>query len=314
MLRIKVDNWKFRVNSLKKLGQGGEAEIYKLREDVVAKVFLEPDDLQFRDQSGLQKAAEVRIEEMQEKIFNFPKGLPAGFVVPNGALIDKKKIVFGYVMPYIKGTGLEKLTQTDAKLSAEQISSILVSLYNLVTEVHSKGVVIGDFNENNIIVDKDFVSHIIDTDSSQFGPYLCRNFMPHFVAPELVVGERLENESGGTRRSSKKDPPLLTLLTPHTELTDWYSFLVIAMRLVTWTGPYGGVLDDLDLRERFIERATVFDRRVTYPANARPLNEVPRPLLETFFRFFSKGERFVPNLESVESVKTLKTGRAKRQR
>lgn len=318
MLRIKVDNWKRQAAGFEEIGQGGEATIWKMRDDVVGKVFLQPNDPQFKQDpkqsKQLQEAARVRIEEMQKKISKFPKGLPSGFVVPTGALVDKEGKVFGYTMPFIKGTGFDKLTRTNANLTGEQMSTILSSLHKLVTEIHAQGVVIGDFNENNIIVDSDFVAHIVDTDSSQFGNYFCRNFMPNFVAPELVVGPQVEETKKEKIKTTEKSPEPFLLLSPHTELTDWYSFLVMAMRLITSTGPYGGVLKDMDLRQRLAERATVFDRRVTYPMNALPLADVPRPLLELFFRFFHKGERFVPELDTIQSIELYKSIRRAKRR
>ncbi|MBI3633160.1 MAG: hypothetical protein HY226_02615 [Candidatus Vogelbacteria bacterium] len=317
MMRIVADDWKHQATGFKEIGCGGEAVIYKMRDDVVGKVFMQPDDLQFKGNKELQKAAEVRIEEMQKKIFKFPRGLPAGFVVPTGALVNKKKEVFGYVMPYVKGIGMDKLAQTDSKLTDAQIAKILCSLHKLVSEIHTKGVVIGDFNENNIIVDSNHEAHIVDTDSCQFGEYLCRNFMPHFVAPELVVGDKSSTSNESQTKQTKKvseQPKSFVLLTPHTELTDWYSFMVIAMRLITSTGPYGGVLGEMDLYQRFLERATVFDRRVKYPMNAVPLSDVPRSVLELFFRFFYRGERFIPDVKVFDDLVQSKTTRRFKRR
>lgn len=311
MLKIKVDIW--RPSRFKELGRGGEAAVYQMKDDIAAKVFLLPNAPEFRDNPGFAEAARVRIQEMQTKLFEFPENLPKELVAPSGVLVNTKKQVFGYVMPLIKGISLDKLGRTTSLLTPKLTGTLLTRLYDLVSALHAANIVIGDFNENNVVV-KGNVPYLIDADSMQFGPYQCRSFIPRFVAPEILkFGEfpaavapkrpvRKRKVTTTPIRPSRKrkvavavsDQPQFVMVAPHSELSDWYSFLVIAMRLLTFTDPYGGVVQDMGLEERIEKRITVFDRRVIYPMVARPLRTVPRPLLEAFFRAFHRGERFVP--------------------
>lgn len=290
MLRIKAEKWNSK--KFKELGRGGEAVIYLLKPDTAAKIFLLPTDPQYKGLPGQIAAAKVRLEEMQTKLVDFPKTLSAGLVAPKGVLLSADKKIFGYVMPYIDGTSLDKLTKTGSALTLQQAYALLLSLYELVEELHQGGIIIGDFNENNIIVSGHKV-FLIDADSMQFGKYQCRSFIPRFAAPELL--KVIAGKTKGRGKNKVLLPPEITLAKPFNESSDWYSFLVIAMRLIVHTDPFGGVAKDLDLFARMKDRITIFDQRVTYPLIAKPLSSVPRPLLMAFYRAFKLGERFKPD-------------------
>lgn len=317
MLKIKAKSW--NPKRFKELGRGGEAVVYQMKKDVVAKVFHKPTAMEYRDNPQLAEAAKVRIKEMQTKLLEFPKDLPLRLVSPTGVLIDDKSNVFGYVMPFIEGTSLDKFGRTSSILTPKRSMKLLTNLHDLVSEIHSKGMVIGDFNENNVIVARQ-QPHIIDADSMQFGKYQCKSFMPRFVAPELLFLSRVKpvarkrkktatkavnkpkRSTGKKKATANGSQTQFAMVAPHNELTDWYSFLVIAMRLITFTDPYGGVLKGMEMGERIANRITVFDQRVIYPMVARPLREVPRPILEVFFRTFHRGERFVPDKKIFEAL------------
>jgi serine/threonine protein kinase len=302
LLRIRTTRW--NPQRFTELGRGGEAVVYQLRPDTVAKVFLLPTAPEYADSPELQAAARVRIREMQTKLDAFPRDLPPEVVAPTGCLVNAKRQVFGYVMPLINGVSLDQLSRTTSIGTPKALEIVLTKLHDTVVALHTKGVVIGDFNENNVIVAK-ATPHLIDADAMQFGEYQCRTFMPRFAAPELVAVERPTERSrapDGRFRSTRTASPSWRLIASHTETTDWYSFLVIAMRLLTRTDPYGGVVDKMDLFQRIEQRVTVFDPRVTYPAIARPLASVPRPILETLFRAFHRGERFIPDRTLFEKI------------
>lgn len=284
LLRIRVKRWQSK--QFKEIGRGGEAVVYRIRNDTVAKVFFLPGAVEFNGDKKLQMAARVRIEEMQKKLFDIPSDLPKEVVLPSGILVNSKNQIFGYTMPFIDGITLDKLCRTEIAVTAETISKFLLNLYDVVNILHEKGFVIGDFNENNLIVVNGNIN-LIDVDSAQFGSYCCRSFVPRFTPPEIL--KRVEsNDSSQTSYS---------MIAPQNKLTDWYSFLVIAMRLLTRTDPYGGTVKGMNFAKRFEKRITIFDRRVVYPVVARPLKNIPRPILEVFFRVFRCGERFIPERE-----------------
>lgn len=288
MLTIKTKAW--TPARFEELGRGGEAVVYKMRDDIAAKVFHLPNAVEYADNPQMQEAARVRIKEMQTKLLQFPEGL-ADVSAPNGVLVNGKGQIFGYVMPFIDGMSLDRFGRTTSILTASLTLKLLSGLHDLVSGLHKKGVVVGDLNENNIIVSKR-KPRLIDADSVQFGEYECRSFMPRFVAPEIIS---LDGNGEETQ-------PVFKMVAPHSPLTDWYSFTVIAMRLITFTDPYGGIANGVDLGERIAKRMTVFDPKVMYPRIAKPLKSVPRPILEMFFRMFHKGERFIPDKEVFRSL------------
>jgi DNA-binding helix-hairpin-helix protein with protein kinase domain len=275
LLRIRAQTW--NPQRFKELGRGGEAVVYKIRDDTVAKIFLLPNAPEYAESRDLQLAAISRIREMQTKLLRFPHELPAQVIAPTGVLENVMGQIFGFVMPYKTGASLEKFTRTTSKIRDKQILELLKSIHELVRDIHSKGVIIGDFNESNIIVDQ-LVPYLLDADSMQFGEYECRTFTPRFTDPNIL---RVDNGQ-------------FTLKAQHTQLSDWYSYFVIAMRLMTYTEPFGGVARNMTLAERIKERVSIFDNRVMYPAVAKPLGSVPRNWLEVFIKTFHLGERFAP--------------------
>lgn len=285
LLRIRAPNWNpFRFTEL---GRGGEAVVYHIKPDTAAKIFHAPGAPEFAGNPALQAAARVRLYDMQTKLDAFARDLPSGIVAPTGALVDAMERIFGYTMPFVQGVPLDQLTRTSSIGTLGIILSILEQLHDLVSAVHRADAVVGDLTEQNVMVASG-VPHLVDADAMQFGAYPCRTFTPRFVAPELI---RAIPQS----HAAPAGLPTFEMVAPHTTLTDWYSFLVLAMRLLTFTDPYGGIVDGMDLASRIEARATVFDRRVRYPVCARPLTDLPRPILEAFFRAFHNGERFIPN-------------------
>lgn len=281
-LSIQAD--KARLRKLGEIGRGGEAVVYWLREDTAAKVFLEPNDPFYEADENQKKAAEERIALMQTKLLEIPEELPSNVVVPKGILVDEKEKIFGYIMTLVKWC--KNLSEVQkGKDRSWNTRWILLQLYDTLIELHKKEVVIGDLNENNILLDDEHRVKLVDVDSMQFGRYICPTFVPKFTPPELLNID-----------------DIVSLKEKRTPLSDWYSFLVVAMHLLTNTDPYGGVFEKMTLPERIKERITVFDPRVRYPVNAIPLRSLKRPVLEIFFEAFYNDKRFVPDRTVFEEL------------
>lgn len=306
MLRLKSEPWLFR-ERFPELGRGGEAVTYRLKADTVAKVWHQPTDPVFKDNPMLQEAAVARIREMQHKLFAFPTNIPPNVVGPTGVLQQASGHIFGYVMPFIAGVPWESLTRADSTVLFADRMQLLTHLHDLISGLHRRGVVGGDLNDNNFLVMKG-VPFLIDTDPIQFGRYHCRTFHPHFTAPELLQVIRPPKRRIQTV-GDVPAPTMFRLKKPHCELTDWYSFLAIAMRLLTFTGPFGGTVNGMEHADRLARRLTVFDRSVIYPQIARPMKDVPRPVLEMFVRAFALGDRFVPDREVFQHLSARATRR-----
>ena len=83
-------------------------------------------------------------------------------------------------------------------------SHIARNLCFLVSQIHSAGAIIGDFNERNILVSSNLIVCMIDCDSMQVSDsrryYPCTVFQNGFIAPELI-GKNLNT----TRRHVSSD-------------------------------------------------------------------------------------------------------------
>jgi hypothetical protein len=172
------------------------------------------------------------------------------------------------------------------------VMAIFRDLHLTVGKLHEVAVVIGDFNDLNILV-LGTEAHLIDTDSFQFGPFLCRVYTERFVDPLLC-------DPGAPR-------PLLQ--RPHTAESDWYAYAVMLMRSLLFVDPYGGVFKPgpggarVAQAARPLHRITVFHPQVRYPKPALPWDVLPDDLLQQFHLIFEKDRRGEFPLRVVDGVR-----------
>lgn len=282
MATIELEGKRLRLDPSQAIGKGGEADIYDLGDGRAFKLFktaTHPDFAGFPDQA---RTAEEKITEHQHKLPAFPQGLPANVVAPLALATQGKRIV-GYAMRLLRGaTELATYARKNGRqlLPFDQLQNIFLSLHDTVRGIHAARVVIGDFNDLNVLaVGKD--PFLIDADSFQWGPYVSRMFTVTFVDPLLCDAKQ-------TR---------LSLIRPHGPDSDWYAFAVMLMRILLFAGPYDGIYLPSDPKKRIVHderplcRVTVFHPDVRYPKPALPLRTLPDELLHRFERIFAKDER-----------------------
>jgi H/ACA ribonucleoprotein complex subunit 3 len=167
-----------------------------------------------------------------------------------------------------------------AGVSDEEVVQTFKDLHKTVAGIHRAGVVIGDFNDLDIMV-KNSEAYLIDADSFQFGSFLCQVFTEKFVDPLLCD----KNE----RRP--------VLVKHHNADSDWYAFAVMLMQSLIFVGPYGGVYKPKDKSKRVphsarpLKRITVFDPEVKYPKPATRYEVLPDDLLHYFHQLFVEDKR-----------------------
>lgn len=273
--------------------QGGEAEIYRLGTQAL-KIYKKANHPHFITQKE-RNMVTLRLDEYQRKLPLFPKGLPPQVVSPK-ELIYEHNHVIGYSMPLI--SNVEPLMRYSEKpgVPNNDVLETFRQLHQLVKQVHEAGVVIGDFNDLNVLVGQGV--HLIDADSYQFGKFLCRMFTTIFVDPLLCdpLAKKLE------------------LTQSHGQDSDWYAFAVMLMRSLLFVGPYGGVYRPKSPSKRVAEperplhRLTVFNADTRYPKPATPLSTLPDDLLHLFLQVFEKDQRgMFPELQ-IRWTKCLKCG------
>jgi DNA-binding helix-hairpin-helix protein with protein kinase domain len=289
MQRVHIGGRQFTVDPSTAIGKGGEADIYKYGNGQVLKLFKTPDHPDLANDPHEQAGAAARLREHQDKLPAFPRGLPDKVITPKELAYDSAKHVCGYTMPFVPGTepllALSRKRFRTSGFTDEMVVATFRSLYDTVSGIHDKSVVIGDFNDLNVLVHQTD-PYVIDADSMQFGQFLTRVFTAKFVDPLLC--------------DPKASAP--TLVKPHNALSDWYAYMVMLMQSFLYAGPYDGVYRPTDKAKRIthdarpLKRITVFDPEVKYPRPARPMDELPDFLLSAFQSVFVSDERSVPEL------------------
>jgi hypothetical protein len=269
------------------IGKGGEADIFNIGNSAggtgsgeVLKLFKQPDHPDLTLDQTAQAAAVRRIKEHQVKLpalLNLLGTLPASVVMPQALATNRSGEIVGYTMLFLSSTEvLMRYGQRSFRqnVATDTAIAILRDLHGVVDAVHGAHVTIGDFNDLNILVDKQKVS-LIDADSMQFGQFPCMTYTATFVDPKNC-------DSGA-------DTPVL--VKPHSHDSDWYAFAVMVMQTLLFVGPYGGVAKGVLHNKRPLLRKTVFDASVRYPKPAISFSMLPDELLHHLQQVFVKDVR-----------------------
>jgi hypothetical protein len=284
-MNVYVAGKKMRIDPARSIGTGGEADVYDIGGGRALKIFKPPDHPDLAGDAGAQQAARDRLDEHQRKLLAFPPSLPDRVVVPlELATEGAHGRIVGYTMRRLENA--EVLLRYGDRAYRQAIGNadvfaIFRSLHRTVEALHLDGVVIGDFNDLNVLV-HGTEAHLIDADSMQFGAFVCRVFTERFVDPLLC------------------DPKLthLALVRPHTPQSDWYAFTAMLMRSLLYVEPYGGVYRPAAATApkvlagaRPLHRITVFHPDVKYPKPAERWDVLPDDLLQHFHAVFVKDDR-----------------------
>lgn len=110
---------------------------------------------------------------------------PKNIVYYNGKFV-------GYIMPLVKGAfvgnfflGLLSARQYKNWSRADLIT-LCISIIELVQLVHNHGILIGDVNRNNFMVESPTKVYLVDVDSAQVEKYPCPVGIEEFTPPELL--------------------------------------------------------------------------------------------------------------------------------
>ncbi len=283
------------------LGQGGEAEVYDLGDGRVLKWWKPPEHPDFDGMPQAQHAAAQRIAQAPAKLRALPGNLPAAVVAPCGFALDRAKRVVGYLMPKIGGVALHELGEPrwrrDNPVRGDDLVAILLALHDAIAGLHRAGVIVGDCNDLNVLVELGSPCgtgaasprmhlidraraagatprvHLSDVDSYQYGGFACSMFSERLVDPRLC------------------DAHQLVPVRPHDEDSDWFAFAVMVFRSLLGVGPWGGVAKTCVAGARALRRLSVLAQGVTDPRAARAPSIVPDDLLDLFRAIFERDQR-----------------------
>jgi len=287
---IYINNKKFSLSPKDSIGKGGEADIYSLGNGEAVKIYKTEKHLDLQGNSLEQKAAQRRLQEHQSKLPDLLKlapVLPNNIITPLCLATDKEqKNICGYTMKFLDGAevfakyGEKNFRQSFGVPIENDIIEYFKQLHGLVQEIHKHKLIIGDFNDLNILIFDNQVN-MIDTDSWQFNNYLCAMFTAQFVDPTLC----------------NPDEQTPILVKPHNLYSDWYAYNVLLMQILLYVGPYGGIYlptnkeNKIKHNRRPLERISIFNDNVKYPKPAIPYEILPDDLLEYFRLVFEKDKR-----------------------
>ena len=258
---ILIGGQKVNLTDADYIAQGGQGVVY-LKNNAIFKIYHDPKQL----------IPEDKMDELQVL-----DGL-TNVVIPSKSIYDpanNQRIGFG--MRYIKDTEfLCKLFvanfKAQNKISPQMIVSLVKNMQETLIAIHQKGVIVGDYNEMNFLVDKGFsIPYYIDTDSYQTPSYKCNAIMDSVRDRTLPMGD-------------------------FTEFSDWYSWAIVTFQLYTGIHPYKGKhpnykMNDLD--GRMTDNISVFDKDVAVPKFVN-FTGIPKAHLEWYKKVFIDGERSIP--------------------
>ncbi|NQT49743.1 serine/threonine protein kinase [Candidatus Kuenenbacteria bacterium] len=270
-MNVYIDKQRVRLDPKHTLGVGGEAQVFHWNNQAV-KIFHGPDPTwDHAKKSFWQQMRKIKIEKLKR----FPKGLPDSVISPQKLAYDENGQVIGYVMKAISGAEVlfmlsqRKFRQT---VSNEEVLQIFSQLNSVMNGVHARNVVVGDFNDLNVLFKSKQV-FMIDADSMQF------EGLPCVVATERFLDPSYYGSDFSTRPQFTKQ-------------SDYYAYAVMLFQSLLLVHPYGGTHKGFKTLLRRAEAAvSVFDKDVRYPKKAVHYSVLPDELLEYFRQVFDLKKR-----------------------
>jgi hypothetical protein len=270
-MKVTLNQQKITLSDI--LGNGGEATVFRHNGQAV-KVYTQP-----------TAARAAKLQAMMAHV----GALPSEVIAPQALVYDAKgKQVIGFTMRLLEAEYSElrkvsiKSYRASSGYSTLKVARLFSALHRTVAAVHAAGMIVGDFNDLNVMF-HDEQALLIDVDSFQFDVYPC------MVGTEAFLDPALYGHDLSVR-------PLFT--TDH----DWYSFAVLLCKSLLLTHPYGGThatLPTLTLRAQ--SRVSAFDATVQYPRIAYPPTLLDDGLAAALGHYFTLGHRGIFPLAALQA-------------
>jgi len=159
----------------KPIGKGGEGNVYSIQNGMVFKEYKDPKMMNLKK---LRKLSELKLDDL---------ALPIGLVVENNQFV-------GYLMNEISGVELKKSISMPKPIFERKMPNytrkdlllVALDIVQKIDKLHDRGVLIGDINENNFMLDIEKRKvYFIDCDSYQIDGFKCGVGTPSYTPPEL---------------------------------------------------------------------------------------------------------------------------------
>ena len=199
-------------------------------------------------------------------------------LIPLRLIMDRKGgKVIGFTMEWIRNAvPLCKLFTTEyrdrSRFDQKKAVALVQRIQKDILFIHSKGCLLVDVNELNFIVDEKDPSapYFIDVNSYQ---------TPRHPATAIMASVRDYHAA------------------IFTEMSDWFSFGILAFQLFVGIHPFKGRHPDFaktDLVGRMKANVSVFDPKVKTPSTTRGFATIPTEYRRWFEQIFVHGERLAP--------------------
>jgi serine/threonine protein kinase len=247
-----------------RLGAGGEAEIFEVasRSELVAKVYHHP---------SAERAA--KLQAMIASAPSDPTSAQGHVSIcwPTSLLFDQRKVCVGFLMhrvdfstsvPLFSLYNPKDRQQVALAFTWEYLLRTAINIASTVDAIHTRGYVIGDLNESNLLVANTALVTLVDCDSMQVPQpgtgmfFRCPVGKPEFTAPELQGCEFARVD-----RSASHDNFGLAVL--------------VFMLLMEGTHPYAGVWQSVGDPPPLEERIRRGDSPYLGSSRVRPMLAAP---------------------------------------
>lgn len=209
-------------------------------------------------------------------------------IIPKNILLDKNNNTVGFSMDWKKDTFplckfFTNTFRNANKINDNTIVNLIESIKDTTKFLHSKKCLIVDGNEFNYLVNTHFNDvYFIDVDSYQTPNYPATAIMPNIRDPH-----------------SKK----------FNEMTDWYSFGIIACQLFVGIHPYKGKHPKYkkhEIKKRAQDNISIFNKDTTVPKTMRDFSHIPNNYFHWLVAIFEDGKRLPPpSISGAFSILTI---------
>ena len=263
----KIGQEHYTIDENKEISRGGEGRIIDISNDIVAKLYL----------PNVKPLKEGKFNELSELKSNT-------FIKPEELLYDNRGNVIGFTMKKVPSNFFPLLSIFNKtfcireNITDKTKEKIIERIVDAIKFAHNKGIVIGDLNPYNILVNEDGLVYFIDVDS-----YETPNFKHSGVLLE-DIRDFLYNGEVNYK-------------------SDYFALSVLSFNAFTFVHPYKGVCKTIPkIGDRMIHKASILNNNsnVIVPKCYEPINNPF--LINQFERIFNLGERFVIDLVNKQPV------------
>lgn len=258
-MKVYKDGKDITLNQSDFIAAGGEGSTYKKGGEVL-KVYHNPINVSF-----LNKMKELSVLD---------KG---NIIKPLVPLYSSTNELLGFTMRFVDNTIALPLLFTNSyrdrnKITPDKTITLVQTIAETMQYIHENKILIVDANEFNYLVAKaDWVTpYFIDVNSYQ---------TPSFPANALLPSVQDFTQKG------------------FSELTDWYSFGIVALQLFIGIHPYKGGHPSFkkdDIESRCKKHISVFNKDVLLPPPVRSFDLIPSNYKQWFIDVFENGKRILP--------------------